>query len=106
MNDWLSDLSELLDAAHGTPVKLDAGTNTVDARAEDQDMGRSKGEVMGGAPIRQVQVICLGRPLSCNCVDLFHRWADPLFLTQLANSQLCAKREEAETDPGRGLRTE
>lgn len=57
-------------------------------------MRRSKGEVMGGAPVCQVQIVCLGWPLGCNCVDLFHCWADPPFLTQLANSQLCAKGEE------------
>lgn len=77
MEDWFLDLSELLDAAHSTPVKLDAGADTVDARAEDQDVRRSKGEVMGGAPVRQVQVICLGWPLGCHGVDLFHCWADP-----------------------------
>lgn len=88
------DLSKLPDAAHSTPVKLNAGAYTVDARAKDQDMRRSKGEVVRGSPVRQVQIICLGWPLSCNCVNLFHCRADPQFLTQLANSQLCAKEEE------------
>lgn len=75
--DELGDLSQLLDAAHGTPVKLDAGADTVDARAKDQDVRCSKAEVMRSAPVRQVQVICLGRPLSGNCVNLLHCWADP-----------------------------
>lgn len=57
----------------------------------------SKGEVMGFTPVCQVQVICLGGPFSCNCVNLFHCWADPQFLTQLANSQLCAEGEGSET---------
>ena len=35
MKDELGDLSQLLDTAHGTPVKLDAGADTVDARAKD-----------------------------------------------------------------------
>lgn len=89
-----SDLPELLDAAHSTPVKLNAGANPVDARAKDQDVRCPKVEVMGGAPVRQVQVICLGWPLSCNGIDLFHRWADSQFLTQLPNSQLGAKPRE------------
>lgn len=97
MKNELLDLSELPDAAHSTPVKLHAGADTVDARAKDQDMRCSKGEVMGGAPVGQVQVIGLGWPLGCNRVNLFHRWADPQFLTQLANGQLCAKGEGWET---------
>lgn len=90
-----SDLPELLDATHSTPVKLNARANPVDARAQDQDVRGPKVEVMGTAPVCQVQVICLGRPLSCNSVDLFHCWADPQFLTQLPNSQLCAKGTES-----------
>lgn len=97
MRDQLPDLSELLDAAHGTPVELDAGADTVDAGAKDQDVRRPKGEVMGGAPVGQVQVVRLSWPLSCNCVNLLHRWADPQFLTQLANSQLGAKGKGTET---------
>lgn len=93
----LPDLPELLDAAHGTPVELDAGADAVDARAEDQDVRRPKGEVMGGAPVRQVQVVRLSWPLGCNRVDLLHRRADPQLLTQLANSQLCAKGKRTET---------
>lgn len=105
MRDQLPDLPELLDAAHGTPVELDAGADTVDAGAKDQDVRRPKGEVMGGAPVGQVQVVRLSWPLSCNCVNLFHRWADPQFLTQLANSQLCAKGKRTETEAlGEGYR--
>lgn len=89
-----SDLPELLDATHSTPIKLNAGANPVDARAKDQDVRCPKVEVMCVAPVCQVQVICLGRPLSCNCVNLFHCWADPQFLPQLPNSQLCAKGRE------------
>jgi hypothetical protein len=89
-----SDLPELLDATHSTPIKLNTGANPVDTRAKDQDVRCPKVEVMGVAPVCQVQVICLGWPLSCNCVNLFHRWADPQFLTQLPNSQLCAKGRE------------
>lgn len=90
-----TDLPELLDATHCTPVKLHARANPVDARAKDQDVRCPKVEVMGIAPVRQVQVICLGWPLGCNCVNLFHCWADPQFLTQLPNSQLCAKGTES-----------
>lgn len=97
VRDELPDLPELLDAAHGTPVELDAGADTVDARAKDQDVRRPKGEVVGGAPVRQVQVVRLRWPLRGHCVNLFHRWADPQLLTQLANSQLCAKGKRTET---------
>lgn len=63
-------------------------------------MRRSEGEVMGGAPVGQVQIVGLGWPLGRNRVDLFHRRADPLFLPQLANGQLCAEGEEgSETEP-------
>lgn len=75
-----SDLAQLLDAAHSTPVELDTGADAVDARAKHQDVGRSEVEVMGGAPVRQVQVIGLRRPFGRNRVDLFHRWADAQFL--------------------------
>lgn len=75
-----SDLPELLDAAHSTPVELNTRADAVHARAKDQDMWCPEGEVMGVAPVRQIQVISLGWPLSCNRVDLFHCWADPQFL--------------------------
>lgn len=41
----------------------------------------SKVEVMGVAPVCQVQVIGLCWPLSRNGINLFHRWANPQFLT-------------------------
>lgn len=76
-----SDLPELLDAAYSTPVKLNTGADPVDARAKDQDVRCSKVEVMGVAPVCQVQVIGLCWPLSRNGINLFHRWANPQFLT-------------------------
>lgn len=67
-------------------------------------MRRSEGEVMGGAPVGQVQIVGLGWPLGRNRVDLFHRRADPLFLPQLANGQLRAEGEEgSETEPWGGV---
>lgn len=97
MEDELPDLTELLDAANSTPVKLDAGADAVDTRAKDHDVSCLKGEIMGVAPVGQVQVIRLGRPLGRNCVDLLHHWTDPQFLTQLPNSQLCAEGKGSET---------
>lgn len=54
MKDQFLDFSELLDVVYSILVKFNVGVDTVDIRVKDQDMRRSKGEVMVGVLVCQV----------------------------------------------------
>ena len=51
-----------------------------------------KAQVVLCAMVGQIQVVCVGRPFSCHCVNLLHYRQDGPIMTQLSDRQLSARR--------------
>lgn len=96
------NLAELLDAAHGTPVKLNAAADAVDAGADDHDVGFAEGQVVLGAVVGEVQVVGLGRPLGRHRIDLLHHRQDPQVVPHLPYGQLGAAGGRVSAGPNTG----
>lgn len=71
-----SHVAEGLDGRDGAPVELDGGADSVDAAAEDNGAVVFEGDVVGGAVVCGVEVVCVGREFGSEGVDALDPGAD------------------------------
>lgn len=83
-------LPELSNASNRAPIKLHAAADAVNSRANHHDVLVVELQVVLGAVVGQVQVVCVGGPFGCHCINLFYYWQDGPIMTQLSHYQLCA----------------
>lgn len=85
-------LPELSDAPDRAPIKLHAAADAVNSRANHHDVLVVELQVVLGAVVGQVQVVCVGGPFGCHCINLLYYGQDGPIMTQLSHYQFCAVR--------------
>ena len=81
----VSLLPQRSDGTNRAPVELDGRTDTVHTRAEYHDAPIGEADVVLGAVVCQVEVVCDGRELSSHSVNLLDNWGDASIDTNAAH---------------------